>query len=59
MSWVGFIKELQARDVPVVVEMKNEELYDFTKVMNPEGLFLRVTAENEDEELALLKHVET
>lgn len=58
MQWVPFIKELQARDVPVVVDLSKEDLDDFIAVMNPKGLFLWVATENEDEEIELLKRVE-
>lgn len=58
MQWVPFIKEIQARDVPVVVDLNKDELDDFMEVMDPQGLFLWVATEGEEEELALLRKVE-
>jgi hypothetical protein len=58
LQWVPFIKDLQARGVPVVVDLSKEALDDFIEVMNPKGLFLWVATENEAEELEILKHIE-
>jgi hypothetical protein len=58
MQWMPFIKALQARGVPVIVDLSKEELDDFTAAMNPEGLFLWVATESEEEELALLRKIE-
>jgi hypothetical protein len=49
------IKETQARKVPVIVDLWREELDDFMASMQPEGLFLWIATESEEEELALLK----
>ena len=58
MQWIPFIRDLQARDVPVVVDLSKEDLNDFLASMDPKGLFLWVATENEEEELELLKRVE-
>ena len=58
MQWVPFIKDLQARDIPIVVDLSKEDLDDFIAVMDPKGLFLWVATENEEEEIELLKRVE-
>jgi hypothetical protein len=58
MQWVPFIKDLQARDIPVVVDLSKEDLDDFIAVMNPKGLFLWVATESEDEEQTLLQQIE-
>ena len=58
MQWVPFIKDLQARDIPVVVDLSKEDLDDFIAVMDPKGLFLWVATANEEEEIELLKRVE-
>ena len=58
MQWVPFIKELQAKEIPVVVDLSKEDLDDFIAVMKPQGLFLWVATEDEDEEIELLKRVE-
>ena len=59
MQWVPLIKEIQARGMPVIVDLSKEELEGFMAVMDPEGLFLWVATETEEEELELLKRVET
>lgn len=54
MQWVPFLRELQARKVPVVVDLKPEELEPFIEAMDPEGLFLWLATESEAEELAII-----
>jgi hypothetical protein len=58
MQWVPFIKSLQARQVPVIVDLSKEDLNDFISVMDPKGLFLWVATENEAEEIEILKRIE-
>ncbi len=57
MQWVPFIKEVQARGVPLIVDLKPAELVAFMAVMDPRGLFLWIGTENEDEEIEILKRV--
>ena len=59
MQWVPFIKEIQSRGVPVIVDLNKDELDDFMEAMAPEGLFLWVATESEEEELALLRKVDS
>jgi hypothetical protein len=58
MQWVPFIKQIQARGVPVIVDLSKGELDAFMAAMDPRGLFLWVATEREEEELALLRKVE-
>ncbi len=58
MQWVPFIKDLQARNIPVIVDLSKEDLEDFIKVMSPKGLFLWVATDNEEEEIAIIKRIE-
>ncbi len=58
MQWVPFIQSIQARGVPVIVDLNKTELGDFMQVMRPEGLFLWVATENEEEELAIIQRLE-
>jgi hypothetical protein len=58
MQWLPFIKEIQARGVPVIVDLNKGELDEFMAAMDPQGLFLWVATESEEEELALLRKVE-
>jgi hypothetical protein len=59
MQWVPFIKDLQAREIPVIVDLDRSELEAFMAEMDPEGLFLWIAAESEEEELAILKNIKT
>jgi len=58
MQWVPFIKDLQDRNIPVVVDLCKEDLKEFISVMQPKGLFLWVATESEEEEVEILKWVE-
>jgi hypothetical protein len=58
MQWLSFIKDLQARDIPVIVDLSREEIDDFMDAMDPKGLFLWVASENELEEIEILKRSE-
>lgn len=58
MQWVPFIKDLQSRGVPVVVDLGYEDLLEFIEVMDPQGLFLWIATDNETMELEILKHIE-
>jgi hypothetical protein len=57
MQWVPLIKEIQARK-PIIVDLNKRELDDFMAAVRPEGIFLWVAADDEEEERALLKRVE-
>jgi hypothetical protein len=57
MQWVPFIKDLQARNMPVIVDLDKEDLDDFMQAMDPRGLFVWIATESEDEELEILKRV--
>jgi hypothetical protein len=58
MQWATFIKELQAKGVPVIVDLSAVELNEFIDTMDPHGLFLWVATDNEQEELDILKCIE-
>lgn len=58
MQWVPFIQELQARRIPVIVDLAKEDLEAFMAAVRPEGLFLWIATELEEEQLAILKRVE-
>jgi hypothetical protein len=57
MQWVPLIKEIQAHK-PVIVDLNKNELDDFMAAVRPEGIFLWVASDDEEEERALLKRVE-
>jgi hypothetical protein len=58
LQWVPFIKDLQARNIPVIVDLSKDDLDEFMEVMDPKGLFLWVATDNEEEEIGILKRVE-
>jgi hypothetical protein len=58
MQWLPFIKQLQARKVPTIVDLHKSELEGFLDAMEPGGLYLWVATENEQEELEILKRLE-
>jgi hypothetical protein len=58
MQWVPFLRKLQARGVPVIVDLRQDELDDFLEAMDPEGIFLWIATMSEEEELALLRKIE-
>ena len=57
MQWVPFLKDLQAREVPVIVDLDKEDLESFMAEMDPEGLFLWIASEEEEEQLDILNMV--
>ncbi len=56
MQWVPFIKQVQAK-APIIVDLHKSELDAFMEAVAPEGIFLWVAADDEAEELELLKRV--
>lgn len=57
MQWVPLIKQMQSR-APLIVDLKKTELESFMSEVKPEGIFLWVAADTEEEELRLLRQVE-
>ena len=57
LQWVPFLKGIQARGVPVIVDLQKTELDEFIDVMSPQGLFLWVATEDEKEEQEILQMV--
>jgi hypothetical protein len=57
MQWVPFIKQLQTRGVPIIVDLSPAELDEFVSVMDPQGLFLWLASESEDQELEILERL--
>ena len=58
MQWVSLIKEMQAKGLPVIIDLSKEDLNDFMDAMDPKGLFLWVATDNEQEEIDILKQIE-
>ena len=57
MQWVPLIKEMQAKGMPMIVDLSVEDLNDFIDAMDPKGLFLWVAIEDEQEELDILNRI--
>jgi hypothetical protein len=57
MQWVPFLKDLQERGVPTIVDLSMNELGAFMAVMKAQGLFLWIATDSEEEELAILNRV--
>jgi hypothetical protein len=57
MQWLPLIKKIQAKK-PVIVDLQRDELEPFIEQMKPEGLFLWIAVESEEEEKAILKRLE-
>lgn len=57
MQWVPFLKDLQAREVPVIVDLDPGDLEAFMGEMRPEGLFLWMAVDNEADQLDILERV--
>ncbi len=57
MQWVPFLKELQAQGVPTIVDLNKNELDAFMTAIKPQGLFLWIAADNEEEEIEILNRV--
>ncbi|MCK5315516.1 MAG: hypothetical protein KAJ53_10350, partial [Anaerolineales bacterium] len=58
-QWTSLIKDLQAKGVPVIVDLSTSELNNFMDIMDPHGLFLWVATEDEEEELNIIKRIES
>jgi hypothetical protein len=56
MQWVPFIKRVQAR-APIIVDLNKREIDAFMDEVEPEGIFLWVATDSEEEECDLLKRV--
>jgi hypothetical protein len=57
MQWVPFLKQLQEKGVPTIVDLHKNELDSFMAEMEPQGLFLWIATDNEEEELEILRRV--
>jgi hypothetical protein len=58
MQWLSFIKELQLRDIPIIVDLSAEDIDEFMEEIDPKGIFLWVATESERDEIDILKRVE-
>lgn len=57
MQWTPFLRGLQERGIPVIVDLNKNELDEFMAEMSPTGLFLWIATENEEEEIEILKRL--
>lgn len=56
MQWVPFIKDIQAR-APIVIDLDKADLDDFMAAVKPEGIFLWLAVDDEDEQRDILQRV--
>lgn len=57
MQWVPFIKQIQQR-APLVIDLDKADLDDFMAAVEPEGIFLWLAVDDEEEQRDILKRVE-
>jgi hypothetical protein len=57
MQWVPFIRDIQRKGFPVIVDLHPEDLDDFIDAIDPRGIFLWIATNNEEEELGILKRI--
>jgi len=58
MQWVPLIKKIQNAGKSVLVSLEESELNDFISAVNPEGIFLCMFNNNEEEQKQIIKRVE-
>lgn len=54
-QWIPFIKILQARDIPLIIDLSAADVAEFIELMDPRGLFLWVGTDSEREEIEMLE----
>ena len=59
MQWVPLIQQVQDAGKAIIVDLKPAELDEFMDTVRPEGIYLWVPADTEEEQLSILKKVET
>ena len=57
MKWLELIKKIQSAGKSVVVNLKKQELEEFIDNMKPEGLFLYIDEQNEQEQEEIIERV--
>lgn len=57
MQWVPFLRQLQSRGIPTIVDLNKKELDAFMDTMKPQGLFLWIATDSEEEELDILRRL--
>ena len=58
MQWVPLIQRIQSAGKSVVVDLAKTELEDFIRAVRPEGIFLCLPSESEEEEQWLINRIE-
>jgi hypothetical protein len=59
MQWVPYIRKVQDAGKGVVVDVTADELDGFMEATNPEGLFLCIATESEEQELDIMRRTLT
>jgi hypothetical protein len=59
MQWMPLIKKVLSAGKSIIVDLQHSELEDFIAAMDsPNGIYLWIGTENEEEELAIIKRLE-
>jgi hypothetical protein len=58
MQWIPYIKKIRNAGKSIVVDIDKNELESFISEMEPEGVFLCISSDNEEEQKEILKRVE-
>ena len=57
IQWVPFLKKLQGRGIPMIVDLNPAELDEFIAQMDPHGLFMWLATTSEEQELDILERL--
>jgi len=57
-QWLPFLKSLQERGVPTIVDIRRDELDLLLDEMRPEGLFVWIETDDEEQEVDALKRIQ-
>jgi hypothetical protein len=58
MQWVPFITRVQARGVPLIVDLDKVELDEFMAAVPATGIFLWIATDGQEEEIAIIRRLE-
>lgn len=59
MQWVPMIKKVQTAGKGIMIDLSMEELNPFMKAVEPQGIFLCIATDTEQEELEILERLKT
>ncbi|MEG0896280.1 MAG: hypothetical protein RSF73_01950 [Ruthenibacterium sp.] len=59
LQWIPLIQKIQAVGKGIVVDVKVEELAAFMDAVSPQGIYLCISSNDEEEQRAILKKLLT